>query len=111
MIYLLLTLGALGAAVYAFSRRKVYFDKDRNQHHLASMLIAVVTQSEPLGRIDIVNWLEAQNWPAVERQKRVDHAVGLAGTAVSGKIFDDVTALARSLNFGDDGESAPSSSP
>ncbi len=89
---------ALAAAIGAyFYRRTMRLHKDRDQHHLASMLISIASGRDEVSREDVRAFLAGRNYGAGERAYRLNHAAKLAGTAVRGALYDQVVALAREM--------------
>jgi len=78
-----------------FHARKARLDQDRDQHHLASMLISVAAGGDEVSRTDIATFLRGKDLSPAQVVVRMNHAVGLAGTAVTGETYDRVVALAR----------------
>lgn len=93
----IIVFGLVIALVWYFMVTRVRLDKDRDQHHLASLLIAVAAGGGQATRGDLDAWLAGRNYRTAERTSRLNHAVKLAGTAVSGELLARVTALAREL--------------
>jgi hypothetical protein len=86
--------GATGLLGSIFAGRKARLDADRDQHHLASMLISIASGSDEVSRDEIRDLLRSRAKGA-QATVRINHAVKLAGTAVSGELYDKVVALAR----------------
>lgn len=78
-----------------FHARKARLDQDRDQHHLASMLISIAAGRDEVARADIATLLRDKGYSPAQVVVRMNHAVGLAGTAVSGDDHARVVALAR----------------
>ena len=97
MALFLLVFGALGLALFAFSRQRRILNGDRDQHHLASLLIAAVSGEEGVSPQLIRHWMADKGWSMAERRKRVAHGLRLAGGAVSGDGYPPLLALARNL--------------
>ena len=89
--------GLFGLLSSAFDARTSRLDQDRDQHHLASMLISIAAGRDEVSRIDIAAHLRARRYSGAEVTVRMNHAVKLAGSAVSGTLYDDVVALAREM--------------
>lgn len=86
--------GASGLLGSIFAGRTARLDKDRDQHHLASMLISIAAGGDEVSRDDVRELLRSRA-KGVQATVRINHAVKLAGTAVSGELYDKVVALAR----------------
>lgn len=93
----LLGFGLVGAILFFFLRRNTELAKDRTQHHLASMLISVAAGQGEVGRDDIVALLRSKRYSQPQITVRVNHAVSLARSAVSGALYDKVVDLAREV--------------
>lgn len=87
--------GLFGAMLQAFDSRRERLDAERDQHHLASMLISVSGDGDDVSEADIRRHLDDRGYSSAQRTVRINHAVGLAGTVVTGTNFDAVVALAR----------------
>ena len=90
-----LVIGLIGAVIYYYWRRRRDLGKDRDQHHLASMLISIAAGRDEVTRADIAALLRDRHYSKAQIALRMNHAVGLAGTAVSGDDHARVVALAR----------------
>lgn len=80
-----------------FYRRTLRLNRDRDQHHLASMLISIAAGRDEVSRGDVRAFLAEKNYGVGERLYRLNHAVKLAGTAAKGPLHVAVVALAREL--------------
>jgi hypothetical protein len=78
-----------------FHARNARLDQDRAQHHLASMLISIAAGRDEVTRADIAALLHSKGQSRAQIVMRMNHAVKLAGTAVSGDDHARVVALAR----------------
>lgn len=89
--------GLLAVGIFLMMRQ-IYFsglDKDRNQHHLASLLCAVAAGQGDHDRAEIAAHLAAIARNGTDRKLRLTHAVRLAKTSVPADLQDKVAALAR----------------
>ena len=84
-----------------FHARTARLDQDRDQHHLASMLISIAAGGTEVTREDIVTMLRGKGCSKAQVVVRINHAVGLAGTVVSGDDYDRVVAHAREFTVAD----------
>ncbi|MDF7776192.1 hypothetical protein P1X14_13115 [Sphingomonas sp. AOB5] len=80
-----------------FGARKARLDRDRDQHHLASMLISIAAGRDEVSRADLDAFVAAKGWSGADWSVRRSHAAKLAGTAVSGELYDKVIQLARDI--------------
>ena len=93
----LLGLGLVGTILFFFLRRNAGLAKDPSQHHLASMLISVAAGQDEVDKDDIVALLRSKRYSRPQITVRVNHAVSLAGSAVSGELYEKVVELAREV--------------
>ncbi|MCB2057561.1 MAG: hypothetical protein H6916_02920 [Novosphingobium sp.] len=94
LLYALLAIGIF------LMTRQMYFgglDRDRNQHHLASLLCAVAASQPGHDRKEISTHLAAIARNGVERKLRLTHAVRLARGNVPPDLHPLIQALAKEL--------------
>ena len=96
-MFLILAFTAAGSIGLYFFRRNLRLNGDRDQHHLASMLVSIAAGRDEVSREDVRAFLRAKDYGVGERLYRLNHAVKLAGTAVKGPVHAGVVALAREL--------------
>jgi hypothetical protein len=89
--------GIPGLVFMYFYQRNLRLNRDRDQHHLASMLVSIASGRDEVGRDDVRAFLTDKGYSIADRLYRLNHAVKLAGTAVRGPVHDRVVALAREL--------------
>ncbi len=97
MLPLILVFSIAASIGMYFYRRNLRLNRDRDQHHLASMLVSIAAGHDEVNREDVRGFLAGKDYRAGERLYRLNHAVKLAGTAVKGPLYDRVVALAREL--------------
>jgi len=97
MLPLILVFALVASIGMYFYRRKLRLNRDRDQHHLASMLISIAAGRDEVRRADVRTFLAEKGYGVGERLYRLNHAVKLAGTAAKGPLHADVVALAREL--------------
>lgn len=90
-----LIVGLIGAVIYYYWLRRRALGKDRDQHHLASMLVSIAAGRDEVTRADIADWLRDKGYSPAQIVVRMNHAVRLAGTVVSGDGYERVAAIAR----------------
>ncbi|MES2441709.1 MAG: hypothetical protein V4574_02685 [Pseudomonadota bacterium] len=93
----LIALGLAGTLIWAFLQSRRRLDADRDQHHLASMLISIAAGRDEVSRADIAEHLRSKGYARGQVAVRLNHAVKLAGTAASGELHARVVALARAF--------------
>ena len=93
----LLGFGLVGTILFFFLRRNAGLAKESIQHHLASMLISVAAGQDEVSKDDIVALLRSRLYSRSQITVRVNHAVSLARSAVSGELYDKVVELAREV--------------
>src|SRR3569623_1786637 len=94
----MLIVGLIGAIACYFWLRQRDLGRDRDQHHLASMLISVAAGQDEVGRGDIIAMIREKKFSRAQARVRLAHAVKLCRTAVSGALHDRVVALVREIN-------------
>jgi hypothetical protein len=94
-MFLILTFTAAASIGMYFFRRNLRLNRDRDQHHLASMLVSIAAGGDEVSRADVRAFLAAKGYGVGERLYRLNHAVKLAGTVVKGPPHESVVALAR----------------
>lgn len=97
MVLILLVIGTIGSVAYFFFDRNRRLDKDRAQHHLASLLIAAANGRDGVGESDVIAHLRSFGLSRAQETIRLNHALKLARTAVSGDMYDRAAALARRI--------------
>ena len=90
-------LGIPGLILMYFHQRNLRLNRDHDQHHLASMLIATAAGRDEVSMADVRAFLAEKDYGVAERHYRLSHAVKLAGTAVKGPLHARVAALAKEL--------------
>src|SRR5205809_1353680 len=89
--------GIPGLIFMYFYRRNTRLNQDRDQHHLASMLMSIAADREEVSLGDVRSFFAEKGYSVADRVYRLNHAVKLAGTAVKGSLHARVVALAREL--------------
>ena len=94
-MFLILAFTAAASIGMYFFRRNLRLNRDRDQHHLASMLVSIAAGRDEVSREDVRAFLSAEGYRVGERLYRLNHAVKLAGTVVKGRQHESVVALTR----------------
>ncbi|MFC4291558.1 hypothetical protein ACFOWX_03925 [Sphingorhabdus arenilitoris] len=90
-----MVLGPLAVALAYFYGLNRRYNADKAQHHLASMMIAEVTQNGEATREDIVQHL--RHYAPSDRLRRVNHALKLIKKTVSAENYGKALELAKSV--------------
>jgi len=93
--------GILGFTLWYFYQRRNRLNSDREQHHLASLIIACVYETEGVSPATIAAYLKACVYTQTERHVRISHAVGLAKASVTNEKYMLIVQLARRLSAGE----------
>jgi hypothetical protein len=94
---LYVTLAAAVAIALFFGLRRRSLDKEPEQHHLASLMIAALTEGSGIQPSHVREWVAEQRWSAPKRSVRVSHALGLARANVPEAGQGPLLDLARGL--------------
>ena len=97
MPLLYITLAGAAAIILFFVLRRRELDKLPEQHHLASLMIAALTDGSGVAPADVSSWLDAQRWSRSRRSVRVSHALTLAHRSVASGYHPTLLALAQRL--------------
>jgi uncharacterized protein YjcR len=96
-MYLYIVISAAIAIIWFFALRRRELNKAPEQHHLASMMIAALTNGSGVQPEDVRAWIKEQGWSASRRSVRVSHALGLARANVPEQHQATLLDLARGL--------------
>lgn len=96
-MYVYIVLSAAAAIIWFFLLRRRELDKAPEQHQLASMMIAALTQGSGVQPGDVSAWLREQRWGGGRRAVRVSHALNLARRSLPEVQHPPLLALARML--------------
>jgi uncharacterized protein YjcR len=94
---LYVTIAAVIFFVGFFIARRRQLNRAPEQHHLASMMVAALTQESTVKPQDVSAWVNAQGWSASRRSVRVSHALRLAQANVPTEHQATLLDLARRL--------------